>query len=88
MDQHVNNLIGWQAYVVCLVLENTDIVLLDGAVLYTEIRIASRQIASTATVATAKKETGATAKITRILCRAASKATWTPSEGCSVWHLS
>ena len=74
MDQNINILIGWQAYVVCFVLENTDVV-----VLYC-IHIASCQIdASTASAAAAKNKTTATAKITGILWRAVAKATGAPS---------
>ena len=48
MNQIINIFIGWQAYVVCFVIENTDVV-----VLYTYL--AFRQIdASIASAATAK----------------------------------
>ena len=65
MDQKFSNFIGRQAYVVCFVPQDTDTV-----VLY--IYIASRQIASTATVATAKEYSAATAKIKRIIWGASS----------------
>ena len=72
VDQKFSNFIGWQAYVVCFVPQNTDTV-----VLY--IDVASRQIASTATVATAKDYSVATPKIKRINWVVAIKATLSPT---------
>ena len=74
MDQQFSNFIGRHAYVVCFVPQNTDTV-----VLYTTIHIATRQIASTATPATAKEYSAAIARIKLIIWGAAFKATPSPT---------
>ena len=73
MDQKFRNFIGRQAYVDYFVPQNTDTV-----VLYTTIHIAYRQIASTATAATAKEYSAASYKIKRIIWGAALKAMLSP----------
>ncbi len=69
MDKKFGNFIRRQAYVICFVPQNTY------TVQQYFIRIASRQIASAATAATAKKYTAASAKIKQNLWRAVFKAT-------------
>ena len=75
MDQKFRNFIGRQAYVDYFVPQNTDTV-----VLYTVyiLHTVSRQIASTATAATAKEYSAASYKIKRIIWGAALKATLSP----------
>ena len=75
MDQNINIFIGWQAYVVCFVLENTVDVVVH-CIHLAFIRFATT--ATAATAATAKKYYTATAKI-KVLFRGANvKVTGTP----------